>query len=423
MIAVGYMDPGNWATDIEAGSGYGYQLLWIVMLSSLMAMLLQHLCIRMAIKNKMDLAQMTRIKVKNPAFRAILYLLAEIAIIGCDLAEVIGTAIALELLFGLPIKWGIFITIIDVLLLLQSTQHKYLEWFVMIMMSVIGACFIGELFIVQPDWWKVLTQGLFPVKPSLLWTDSHYLLAALGIIGATIMPHNLYLHSNIVIPKEEKLIESEEREGRKGMKIQDKEEMNEIKEEMKKTEREKREREQIKWLTIDSSVALVLALGINSAILIVAAAAFHQRNINTVQHIQQAALLLQEWLGLPAKILFAVALLAAGQSSTVAGTLAGQIVFEGFLTMKISPWLRRILTRSVAIVPTLFIIWLTGEESVNQLLIWSQVILSFQLPFAIVPLIMFQEAPINKWVKMTAWLIAIMIMVFNLLFTFTILIK
>lgn len=407
MIAVGYMDPGNWATDIEAGSRYGYALLFVILLSNCMAMILQHLCVRLAITTRMDLAQACRARLPRWA-NLPMYLIAEIAIISCDLAEVIGTAIALKLLFGLPIIYGVLLTVCDVLLLLmglgggsgnsnntdrptsdnslgngvasspalpdagETRAYRLLELVVMALMTIIGGCFLIELFIVRPNWLSV-AYGFLPIQASRLLLDRHALFSALGIIGATVMPHNLYLHSSIV---KYNLVEStkedvEDPASSTGGNAKDSLES------------------MINYATADSTIALFFALFINAAILITAAAAFHSRGQRDVQHIEDASALMRAWLGPAAAILFGLALLAAGQSSTVTGTVAGQIVFEGHLQMRLSPWLRRLITRAVAIVPALLIILVLGANSINRLLIYSQVILSFQLPFAIIPLIIF----------------------------------
>lgn len=410
MIAVGYMDPGNWATDIEAGSKYGYSLLYVILISNIMAVILQHLCIRVGVYTRRDLAQNCRIQC-NPYLNWFLYIIAELAIISCDLSEVIGTAIALNLLFGMPILWGVLLTVADVLLLLagfnsdNSAQYKILEFLVMMLMSIVGGCFLMQVILVKPDW-KEVALGFIP-RSTLIFTDKDALFSALGIIGATVMPHNLYLHSSIVkyrlpppLPKfkaddsdleDEDLVEIDEEVAsfteRPAVKIVDDNYS-------KATEQVESRywstiKSIIRYNTVDTLIALFLALLINAAILIVSAAAFNARGKTDVKHIEDASELMKQWLGSFASVLFGLALLAAGQSSTVTGTLAGQIVFEGFLRMKMAPWLRRIVTRVVAIVPAVLIIYWAGEESINKLLLYSQVVLSFQLPFAIVPLIMF----------------------------------
>lgn len=414
MIAVGYMDPGNWATDIEAGSKYGYSLLYIILISNIMAVVLQHLCIRVGVYTRRDLAQNCRIQC-HPWLNAFLYIIAELAIISCDLSEVIGTAIALKLLFGMPILWGVLLTVADVLLLLagfnsdNSSQYKILEFLVMALMSIVGACFMAQVWMVKPDW-KEVALGFIP-RSTQLFTDKDALFSALGIIGATVMPHNLYLHSSIVkyrLPPplakfkcDDSDFEDEVEADEEVASFTEKPiEANEpLKETAETSIHESRYwnilKSIIRYNTLDTLIALFLALLINAAILIVSAAAFNSRGKTDVKHIEDASELMQEWLGKGASILFGLALLAAGQSSTVTGTLAGQIVFEGFLRMKMAPWLRRIVTRVVAIVPAVLIIYWAGEDSVNKLLLYSQVVLSFQLPFAVIPLIIFAFPSIN----------------------------
>lgn len=463
MIAVGYMDPGNWATDIEAGSKYGYSLLYIILISNVMAVILQHLCIRVGVYTRRDLAQNCRIRC-HPYVNFFLYIVAELAIISCDLSEVIGTAIALNLLFGMPILWGVLLTVGDVLLLLagfnsdDSTQYKILEVLVMGLMSVVGGCFIVQVLLVKPDWTQI-ALGFIP-RSTLLFTDKDALFSALGIIGATVMPHNLYLHSSIVkyrLPPPLKKFKADDSD--------QEEDFNDEEEEVASladttddtydngnantiTLNESRYWNSIKSIirynTADTFVALFLALLINAAILIVSAAAFNARGRTDVKHIEDASDLMRDWLGRGASILFGLALLAAGQSSTVTGTIAGQIVFEGFLRMRMKPWIRRILTRVVAIVPAILIIYWAGEDSINKLLLYSQVVLSFQLPFAIVPLIIFafpsnnnnpennnkttpskqrpfipKEANIGSIIKcleISSWLIAAIIIALNVIF-------
>lgn len=426
MIAVGYMDPGNWATDLEAGSRYGYALLFVILLSNVMAMILQHLCVRLGVTARMDLAEACRARMPKWA-NLPMYLIAEVAIISCDLSEVIGTAIALKLLFGIPIVYGVLITVCDVLLLLgglgsgnESSSYRLLEALVMILMTVIGVCFVIELLIVKPEWGQVF-RGFLPFKASrLVFTDRHALFSALGIIGATVMPHNLYLHSSIV---QHNISNNDEEDSVVGSPT-DCSKIDSI----------------INWSTIDSTVALFFALFINSAILITAAAAFYSRGRHEVHQIEEASALMREWLGPVSAIVFGFALLAAGQSSAVTGTVAGQIVFEGHLKMRMAPWVRRLVTRGVAIIPALLIILLTGEESVNELLIYSQVILSVQLPFAIIPLIVFTFTPDEQakvdpkmieywtrrghskwewWLKSSAVFIAGIMVVLNLMFLAT----
>ena len=421
MIAVGYMDPGNWATDIEAGSKYGYSLLYVILISNVMAVILQHLCIRVGVYTRRDLAQNCRIQC-NPYLNWFLYIIAELAIISCDLSEVIGTAIALNLLFGIPILWGVLLTVADVLLLLagfnseNSSQYKILEFFVMMLMSIVGGCFMIQVILVKPDW-KEVALGFIP-RSTQIFTDKDALFSALGIIGATVMPHNLYLHSSIVkyrLPPPLPKFKADDSDLEDGDDNDDAIEVDEevaasfierptvkiVDEDPKSTDQSESRywnaiKSIIRYNTVDTFIALFLALLINAAILIVSAAAFNARGKTDVKHIEDASELMKQWLGSFASILFGLALLAAGQSSTVTGTLAGQIVFEGFLRMKMAPWIRRIMTRVVAIVPAVLIIYWAGEESINKLLLYSQVVLSFQLPFAIIPLIMFAFPKENK---------------------------
>lgn len=401
MIAVGYLDPGNWATDIEAGSRYGYSLLFIILLSNFMAMILQHLCVRLGVVTHMDLAQASRQRMPKWA-NIPMYLIAEVAIISCDLAEVIGTAIALKLLFGLDILYGVLLTVCDVLLLLaglggqnEGRAYRLLEGLVIVLMSVIGVCFLVELFIVKPDWGAV-AYGFLPFSAARLMLDKSALFSALGIIGATVMPHNLYLHSSIV---QHRLgIHDQVSLGTGHVNSNVNANANDSTLDPKSTSTGPKEENLslssiINYATADSTVALCFALFINAAILITAAAAFHSRGRHDVQHIEDASALMRDWLGRASAVLFGLALLAAGQSSAVTGTMAGQIVFEGHLKMRMKPWLRRLLTRIVAIVPALFIILVVGRNSINEMLIYSQVVLSFQLPFAIIPLIIFAFTP------------------------------
>jgi manganese transport protein len=354
LVSVGYMDPGNWATDIEGGSRYGYKLIWVLVMSNLMALLLQSLCARLGIVYKRDLAQANR-DTYPPIVNIPLYILAEIAIAACDLAEVLGMAIGLKLLFGMPLMYGVSITVLDTFLLLylQKLGIRRMEAFIIGLISVIFMSFVVLMFIAKPDA-GLLVQGL---KPSL--PDARALYIAIGIIGATVMPHNLYLHSALVQTR--KIGDSEE--------------------EIKKA---------IKINTIDSAVALNLALFVNAAILILAASVFHKNNLTSIASIEDAHQLMAPLVGTSlAPILFAIALICAGQSSTVTGTLAGQIVMEGYLHIRINPWARRLLTRAIAIIPALIVIGLFGEEKVDELLVFSQVVLSIQLAFAVIPLIIF----------------------------------
>lgn len=385
LISVGYMDPGNWATDIAAGSKFGYQLLWVLLLSNLMALLLQSLSARLGIVRGMDLAQAS--KQTYPKWANIpLFILAQIAIIACDLAEVIGMAIGLQLLFGLPLIWGISITILDTILLLflLNKGMQVMEGFICSMVFVVGISFLLEMFIVEPSIHEVV-KGF---EPSLLGGDSLYL--AIGIIGATVMPHNLYLHSSLV--------------------------------QTRKVERtSKGIKEAIKFNFIDTSVALNLAFFVNAAILILAGSAFYNNGMYGVAEIQDAHKILSDIFGNLAPTLFAIALIAAGQSSTVTGTLAGQIIIEGHINLRMQPWLRRFITRLLAIIPAFFTILHFGEEALGSLLVLSQVVLSLQLGFAVIPLIHFtsdkftmKEFTIKKWVKVLAWTSAFIIIVLNI---------
>ena len=355
LVAVGYMDPGNWATDLAAGSRYGYQLLWVVGLSSLMAMVLQTLCCRLGLATGMNLAQACR-QLLPEGWHIPLWLLAELAIVACDLAELVGTAIALQLLFGLPLAWGVVLTVCDtlLLLLLQQWGIRRLESVVIALVALVGACFAVEMVLLQPDWPAVL-QGFRP-QPATL-RDGGQLLLAAGILGATVMPHNLYLHSELVRTRRWP-------EGA-GM----------------------RERA-LRFSTIDTVVALSFALLVNAAILVLAGGSFHGRLDEPVTDLAQAYRLLTPILGTSlASLLFGVALLAAGQSSTLTGTMAGQVVMDGFLNLRLPGWQRRLITRGVALIPAMATALLLGDQATNQLLVLSQVVLSLQLPFAVIPLV------------------------------------
>jgi manganese transport protein len=357
LVAVGYMDPGNWATDLGGGSRYGYTLLSAVLISSLMAIFLQALSAKLGIATGRDLAQACR-EHYSPRTTAVLWVFCEIAIAACDLAEVLGSAVALKLLFGLPLLAGVLLTGLDVLLVLalQGRGFRVLETLVITLIMTIGACFAYEIFFARPLWIEA-ARGFLPTFQIL--KDRQMLYLAIGILGATVMPHNLYLHSSIVQTRAFKLTV----EGK---------------------------REAVRFATLDSTIALGLSLFINAAILVLGAAAFHVRGMNDVADISQAYQLLTPVLGVSfASVLFAAALLCSGQNSTLTGTLAGQICMEGFLHWKVSPWLRRLITRSMAIIPAALVIGLMGENHTTSLLILSQVILSFQLPFAVVPLIQF----------------------------------
>ena len=389
LISVGYMDPGNWATDLAAGSRYGYTLLFVIMVSNLLAILLQSLALKLGIATGRDLAQACRERYSRPVSIA-LWLFAEIAIAACDLAEVIGSAIALELLFGIPLIFGVLITGADVLiiLLLQNKGFRYLEAFVIVLIGTISAIFLIEILVSQPAWSGLLTGFFIPSKAMV--TNSEMLYIAIGILGATVMPHNLYLHSSIVQTRQ-----------------------------YKRTPEGKRDA--IRFANIDSAFALMLALFVNAAILILAAAVFHRTGHYEVAEIGDAYKLLTPLLGFTgASVLFAVALLASGQNSTITGTLAGQIVMEGFLDIRLPGWLRRLITRSLAIIPTVFVAALYGEAGTSELLILSQVILSMQLSFAVIPLVAFTSDKklmgefVNRpWLRYTAWTAALFIAALN----------
>lgn len=394
MVAVGYMDPGNWATDIAGGAKFGYTLLSVILISNLFAILLQHLAIKLGVVAERDLAQACRDHFK-PTTNFILWVLCEIAIAACDLAEVIGSAIALNLLFGIPLTYGIAITGIDVfiILLLQSKGFRWIEAFVAGLIFVIFACFGYEIIASKPEVFPLL-KGLLPTQQIVYNPEMLYI--AIGILGATVMPHNLYLHSSIVQTRN-----YERNEQGKKMAI--------------------------KFATIDSSVSLFLAFFVNAAILIVAAATFHNTGYQDVADIFDAHKLLDPLLGSSlASIFFAVALLASGQNSTLTGTLAGQIVMEGFLNIKLKPWLRRLITRLIAILPALIVAILYGEKGTTNLLVLSQVILSMQLSFAVIPLVMFTNSKqkmgkfANKnFLKIIIWFVTIIILVLNLYLLYT----
>src|SRR6266566_851517 len=382
LVAVGYMDPGNWATDLSGGAQFGYSLLAVVMLSNFMAIMLQHLCIKLGVATWRALAQACRDHYSTPTVW-FLWILCEIAIAACDLAEVVGSAIGLQLLFGIPLVWGCIITALDVLavLYLQTKGFRYIEALVITLIATIGSCFAAELVFSKPGLTGVML-GFIP-GPHIVMNQG-MLYVSIGIIGATVMPHNLYLHSSFV----------QTRVGR---------------------------REAIKFATIDSSVALMFALFINGAILVLAAAAFHWSGHQDVAEIQDAYKLLSPLLGVgAASILFAVALLASGQNSTLTGTLAGQIVMEGFLNFRITPWLRRLITRLIAIVPAVLVISIFGEGKTTELLIASQVALSMQLGFAVWPLMRFtsEKAKMGEfanrlWIRILGWTVAWIIIVLN----------
>lgn len=388
MVAVGYMDPGNWATDIAGGAQFGYTLLSVILISNLFAIVLQHLALKLGIVAERDLAQACRDHF-NPTTNFILWIFCEIAIAACDLAEVIGAAIALNLLFGIPLTWGIVITVIDVFLILflQAKGFRLIESIIAGLIFIILGCFAYEIILSKPDIFPILA-GLVPQKEVV--TNPSMLYIAIGILGATVMPHNLYLHSSIVQTRNY----DRTNEGKK---------------------------EAIKFATIDSSLSLFLAFFINAAILIVAAATFHTSGNKDVADIHDAYKMLTPLLGTTfASIFFAVALLASGQNSTLTGTLAGQIVMEGFLKIRLKPWLRRLITRLIAVIPALIVTIIYGEKGTTDLLVLSQVILSMQLSFAVVPLVMFTGSKlkmgefVNKpWLKVLVWVIAAIIIILN----------
>jgi manganese transport protein len=388
LVAVGYMDPGNWATDLAGGARYGYTLLSVIMVSNLMAILLQALAARLGIASGRDLAQACRDSFSRPVV-LVLWVLCEIAIAACDLAEVIGAAIALNLLFHLPLLWGVCMTALDVLivLFLQHRGFRYVEALVIALIVLIAGSFAVEMWLARPDLVAVAI-GFIPrtevlANPSMLYI-------AIGILGATVMPHNLYLHSSIVQTR-------------------------------KYGDTHENRREAIRFASIDSAVALMFALFINAAILIMAAAVFHGSGHEDVADINDAYKLLSPLLGTTmASVLFAVALLCSGQNATLTGTLAGQIVMEGFINLRIRPWLRRLVTRLIAIIPAIIVVYIYGERGAGPLLILSQVVLSLQLPFAVFPLVMFTSdrhkmGPfVNPlWIKVLAWTVAVIIAALN----------
>lgn len=385
LVSVGYMDPGNWATDIAGGSQFGYKLIWVLLMSNIMALLLQSLCARLGVVRGRDLAQASR-EAYNPFVNFILYILAEIAIVACDLAEVIGMAIGLNLLFGLPMVWGVSITALDtfLLLFLMNKGMRKMEVFIIGLIFIIGGSFIIEMFFAKPDMGDLMA-GFIPSLP-----NNAALYIAIGIIGATVMPHNLYLHSSLV--------------------------------QSRKIERTKKGIKQaLKFNFIDSAIALNLAFFVNAAILILAAAVFHKNGMFEVAEIQDAHALLAPLLGSNiAPAFFAIALIAAGQSSTLTGTLAGQIVMEGHLNLRIQPWVRRLITRMLAIIPALFTVIYFGEGGTGKLLVLSQVVLSLQLGFAIIPLIHFVSNKklmgdfSIKWpLRIASWLVTLIIVALN----------
>lgn len=385
LVSVGYMDPGNWATDIAGGARFGYALIWVLLMSNIMALLLQSLSARLGIVRQLDLAQASR-RTYSRGVNFALWILAEIAIAACDLAEVLGMAIGLQLLFDLPLVWGVTLTVLDtlLLLLLQSYGIRKIEAFIIALVGVIGGAFLIEMFLAKPSFSEI-ALGFIPSLP-----DDQALYIAIGIIGATVMPHNLYLHSSLVQTRRINRTD-------KGIWTS------------------------IKYNFIDSAIALNAAFFVNAAILVLAASTFFKAGMYEVEDIQDAYKFLAPLLGTQwASILFGIALVAAGQSSTITGTLAGQIVMEGYLNLRIAPWLRRLITRLIAIIPAYIVILVYGESETGALLIFSQVVLSLQLGFAIIPLIHFTSDKekmgpfaIRPWMKISAWLIASTIVALN----------
>ena len=388
LVAVGYMDPGNWATDLAAGSHYGYKLLWVVGVSSLMAMVLQSLCCRLGIASGMDLAEACAKALPSP-LRIPLWLLAELAIVACDLAELVGSAIALQLLFGLPLPWGVALTALDtlLLLLLQRWGIRRLEAVVIAMVALIGGCFAVELLLLQPSW-PAIGRGFIPQASTLI--NGGELFLAAGILGATVMPHNLYLHSSLVKSRQ---WESQQ-DGRK---------------------------EALKFSTLDALLALSLAFFVNAAILVLAGGSFYGRPGPPVTDLSQAYHLLTPILGTSiASVLFGVALLASGQSSTLTATMAGQVVMEGFLNIRLPDWQRRLLTRCLALIPAMVTVIVLGDLGINNLLVFSQVLLSLQLPFAAIPLVWLCSQPdlmgelvAPRWLQLVGWSSAGVIVLIN----------
>jgi len=392
LISVGYMDPGNWATDIAGGSRFGYTLLFVIMASNLMAILLQSLSLKLGVATERDLAQLCR-ESSSRVMSVVLWVMAEVAIAACDMAEVIGSAIALQLLFHIPLFYGVLITGLDVLLILalERLGFRYVEALVITLIGTIVGLFGIQMFLSRPEYLPVL-RHLFLPSGSII-SNPGMLFIAIGMLGATVMPHNLYLHSSIVQSRR-----------------------------YKRTPEGKREA--VHMANIDSAIALTLALFVNAAILVVAAAVFHRSGHFEVAAIEDAYKLLSPLVGATfASTLFAVALLASGQNSSITGTLAGQVVMEGFIHLKLAPWLRRLITRSIAIVPTIIVVALNGERGTEKLLLLSQVILSLQLSFAVVPLVMFTsdrrkmgEFVNRPWIKGLSWAVAALIVGLNVWF-------
>ena len=388
LVAVGYMDPGNWATDLGGGSKFGYALLSVVLMSNLMAMLLQALSAKLGIVTGRDLAQACRESYSRPVAIG-LWIVCEIAIAACDLAEVLGSAVALNLLFHIPLLFGVILTAMDILivLLLQGRGFRLLEALVITLILAIAACFAYEIFFARPLWHEA-AHGFVPSLD--LFRNKEMLYIAIGILGATVMPHNLYLHSSLVQTRAFGF-------------------------------EPKQRREALRYAIFDSTFALGFALFINAAILVLGASAFHSRGMHEVAEIADAYKLLTPVLGASlASVLFACALLASGQNSTLTGTLAGQIVMEGFLQIRLKPWLRRLITRSIAIIPAIVVIGIWGEGKVTSLIILSQVVLSFQLPFAVVPLVRFTsdrrkmgEFANSRITAIISWIVAVVILGLN----------
>lgn len=389
LVAVGYMDPGNWATDLAGGSRFGYTLLSVIFISNLIAIVLQSLAGRLGIITGRDLAQACRDHFSYP-ITLFLWFVCEIAICACDLAEIIGAAVALKLLFNLPLIYGVCLTAIDVLILMhiQKLNFRLIELIVISLMGIIATCFLCEILFSKPDVLSII-HGLIPHTDIVLNPDKLYI--SVGIIGATVMPHNLYLHSSIVQTRNYATTPINKREA-------------------------------VRFMTLDSTIALMFAFVVNAAILIVSAAVFHQHGYTTVAELEDAYKLLSPLLQVPiASTLFALALLASGQNSTLTGTLAGQIVMEGFLNIRLQPWLRRLITRGLALIPAVITIAWVGEQSIAHLLMVSQIVLSFQLGFAVVPLVLFtsDKAKMGEfasplWLQIVAWLCATLIIILNL---------
>ena len=388
LVAVGYMDPGNWATDLAAGSNYGYKLLWVVGVSSLMAMVLQSLCCRLGIASGMDLAEACAKKLPS-RLRIPLWLLAELAIVACDLAELVGSAIALQLLFGLPLPWGVALTALDtlLLLLLQRWGIRRLEAVVIAMVALIGGCFAVELLLLQPSW-PAIGQGFIPQASTLI--NGGELFLAAGILGATVMPHNLYLHSSLVKSRQWESHQDSRKEA-------------------------------LTFSTLDALLALSLAFFVNAAILVLAGGSFYGRPGPPVTDLSQAYHLLTPILGTSiASVLFGIALLASGQSSTLTATMAGQVVMEGFLNIRLPDWQRRLLTRCLALIPAMVTVIVLGDLGINKLLVFSQVLLSLQLPFAAIPLVWLCSQPdlmgelvAPRWLQLVGWSSAGLIVLIN----------